>query len=1105
MKKIPFPYILGFLAVAAWGFPPFSRPALAETCSPPIAVAVSVQGDVQVKHGKAGEWLPVRRKDAFCPGDILRVMERSRADLVLMNETTLRLDQTTEIAFTAPAKEKDHWLDVFLGGAYFLSRTPRRFKVGTPFVNAGIEGTEFFVRVESDKTLLTVFEGRVAAANDRGSVTLDRGQSAEASAGQAPVLRIVARPRDAVQWTLYYPVVVEPRAGAAQDRRERAAALLAVGRADEAQAVIDEALKTAPGDADALALQAVIAVARNEKGTAFDLAKKAVAANPESAAARIALSYAQQANFDLDGALSSVQAAVRSEPGNALARARLSELLLAFGRLDEALDEAQKASAQNPGIARTQTVLGFAYLAQVKTRDSRDAFERAIALDQADPLPHLGLGLATIRDGDVQGGREEIAIAASLDPNSSLIRSYLGKAYYEEKRGKTASTQFTMAKELDPADPTPYFYDAILKQSLNRPVEALQDLQRSISLNDNRAVYRSRLLLDDDLAARSASLGRIYDDLGFRQLALVEGWKSVNADPANYSAHRFLADSYSALPRHEIARVSELLQSQLLQPLNVNPIQPSLAQNNLAILEGAGPSSPSFNEFNPLFLRNRVALQASGVAGSQDTFGEEVVLSGLWNRFSYSLGQFHFETDGFRENNDQTQNIYNVFTQASLSHKTSVLAEFRAFDIDQGDLELSFLSDEFFRTLRQTEKYKGGRVGIHHAFAPGSDFIGTMVYELHKYNTQVKDQFPFDVGVVLNLDVTDQTADHVVDVELQQILRRGRYQLVAGAGYLNVNRDATLSVSLSTTPPVLPPEDQQDSLDSTVDHTNAYLYFHARYPETATWTVGGSADFFRDSADVSGIENRNQFNPKFGVTWTPRPGTTVRGAVFRVLRRTLPFTSQTIEPTQVAGFNQFYDDFPGTDAWTYGAGADQKISDSLFAGVEYSQRDLDVPISVTVPPAPTTYERFDWKERQGRAYVNWTPDPRWALSADYLYERQDREGYTFKEVRTHRVPLAARFFHPSGVFATATGTYFDQSGEFFRIGQAPSTDTPTSGSDRFWIFDASVGYRLPDRWGIVSIEARNLFDQSFQYQDTDPVRPILQPGRTVYFKVTLSL
>jgi tetratricopeptide (TPR) repeat protein len=201
-----------------------------------------------------------------------------------------------------------------------------------------------------------------------------------------------------------------------------------------------------------------------------------------------------------------------------------------------------------------------------------------------------------IRDGDVSGGRAEIEIAASLDPNNSLLRSYLAKAYYEEKRDKHASSQFSMAKEFDPNDPTPFFYDAIRKQTLNRPVEALHDMQKAISLNDNRVVYRSRLLLDDDLAARSASLGRIFSDLGFQQLALVEGWKSVNTDPSNYSAHRFLADSYASLPRHEIARVSELLQSQLLQPININPVQPSLAQSNLFIHR-------SFRDLEPVLLQ----------------------------------------------------------------------------------------------------------------------------------------------------------------------------------------------------------------------------------------------------------------------------------------------------------------------------------------------------------------------------------------------------------------------------------------------------------------------------------------------------------------------
>ena len=185
-------------------------------------------------------------------------------------------------------------------------------------------------------------------------------------------------------------------------------------------------------------------------------------------------------------------------------------------------------------------------------------------------------------------------------------------------------------------DPTPWFYDAIRKQTVNRPVEALHDLQKSIELNDNRAVYRSQLMLDDDLAARSASLGRIYRDIGFQQLALVEGWKSVNMAPDNYSAHRLLADTYSTLPRHEIARVSELLQSQLLQPINITPVQPQLAESNLFILEGAGPADLAFNEFNSLFNRNRLALQGSGIVGNNDTWGDELVQSGVWGQFLQS-------------------------------------------------------------------------------------------------------------------------------------------------------------------------------------------------------------------------------------------------------------------------------------------------------------------------------------------------------------------------------------------------------------------------------------------------------------------------------------
>ena len=144
--------------------------------------------------------------------------------------------------------------------------------------------------------------------------------------------------------------------------------------------------------------------------------------------------------------------------------------------------------------------------------------------------------------------------------------------------------------------------------------------------------------------------------------------------------------------------MSELLQAQLLQPINITPVSPQFAESDLLILEGAGPADPSFNEFNPLFTRNRFALLASGVARGNNTFGDEVIQSGVVGGMSYSVGQFHYETDGFRENNDLKQDIYNVFGQVELSYKTSVQAEFRYTDTKEGDLVLRFDAGRFLPT-----------------------------------------------------------------------------------------------------------------------------------------------------------------------------------------------------------------------------------------------------------------------------------------------------------------------------------------------------------------------------------------------------------------------
>ncbi|MGE5239829.1 MAG: tetratricopeptide repeat protein [Chloroflexota bacterium] len=1117
--------------------------AYAETCTEWVGKVVSAQGNVQARRAGDGGWQQVQLYATFCPGDIIRVLGRSRADILLSNDTVIRVDQNTTMSFSEAEKKETPLIDLLDGAAYFFSRFPKGLKAKTPFVNASVEGTEFFLRVEGDKTVASIFEGTVALTNDAGSLTLTTGQSGEAFAHKAPQPRVVVRPRDAVQWALYYPPVLFYRAtdflsqtpsdwqamvqksigsynkgdidGAFRDITSvpddlrdyrffvyRASLLLSVGRVNEARKDIDRAASLAPGNAEALALQTVISVVQNDKDGSLDQGRRAVRTAPGSAAALIALSYALQASFDLNGALDTLKKATNAEPENALAWARLAEVYSSLGYLDESLKAAQKAVALDPNLSRTQTVLGFAHLVQINTKASKDAFAKAIELDQADPLPRLGLGLAVIREGDLEPGRREIEIAASLDPSNSLIRSYLGKAYYEEKRNKLSVDQFTMAEDLDPSDPTPWFYEAIQKQSVNKPVEALHDMQKAIALNDNRAVYRSRLLLDSDLAARSASLARIYINLGFEQLGLVEGWKSVNTDPANFSGHRFLSDTYSAVPRHEIARVSELLQSQLLQPINVNPVPPTLAEPNRLILFGAGPTDPSFLEFNPLFNRNRLALQMSGVAGSDSTFGDEAVVSGVYQKLSFSLGQFHYETNGFRENDDQRQDIYNAFVQVSLSPETSVQAEYRYRDTDTGDLELRFNPDDFLPNLRQNQKTNYARLGFHHTFAPGSDLIAWAGYQYLKEDTTNETEFPIGTDT---LDREVKQEGYVV--EAQHLFRSRRLGITSGSGYFTADQKVTNDSVFVFGPsgPPLPPQRDVGFSDKDLRHANLYVYSQINYPDTVIFTLGASGDFLN-----GGLIDRDQFNPKIGVTWSPLPTTTLRAAVFRTLAR--PFINQqTIEPTQVAGFNQFFDDTDGTESWVYGGAVDQRFSDNLSGGLEYFQRDLKVPAQVVSFPAPdsppvTEILRLDWKERLGRAYLYWTPHRWLALSAQYYYEKFDRDkrfAAGIEEVTTQRLPLGVNFYHPSGFFAGLVGTYVDQEGRFVPQGSAPGAPA-LPGSDSFWLFDASAGYRLPKRLGIITVVGKNLFDKSFKFQDTDINNPSIQPGRSVFVRATVS-
>jgi ferric-dicitrate binding protein FerR (iron transport regulator) len=183
----------------------------AERCEPAVGKVVSIQGSVQALLAGETKWIPVRLNDTFCQGDMIRVLERGRAAVVLPNEAILRLDQKTTITFNGIEKERTSLIGMLRGAIHFFSRTPRGLRVATPFVNGSVEGTEFLARVDLDHTFISIFEGQVLAENEEGSLLLASGDSAKVRKGEAPKPVVVVRPRDAVQWALYYPPVIAYR------------------------------------------------------------------------------------------------------------------------------------------------------------------------------------------------------------------------------------------------------------------------------------------------------------------------------------------------------------------------------------------------------------------------------------------------------------------------------------------------------------------------------------------------------------------------------------------------------------------------------------------------------------------------------------------------------------------------------------------------------------------------------------------------------------------------------------------------------------------------------------------------------------------------------
>jgi outer membrane receptor for ferrienterochelin and colicin len=564
---------------------------------------------------------------------------------------------------------------------------------------------------------------------------------------------------------------------------------------------------------------------------------------------------------------------------------------------------------------------------------------------------------------------------------------------------------------------------------------------------------------------------------------------------------------YFSAGRQETAQLSELQQAQMLQDVNINPVQPSRSDTNLNIVTQGGPARTGFNEFTPLFERNRVQANVSVFGGSNDTIGGEAVVSGVYDWLSLSAGAFGYDTDGFRPNNDLNQKAYDFYVQGAINPSLNLQVEYQRRESDFGDLAMNFDLEDFAETERNSLETNTARIGMR--FEPSANSTVLLLYNYKDRERQTDDELTLDFipvppGAPPVLQVFEGVSDQESDqFEGSVIYVAPLFNVIAGAAYAEVDREDTIRVTIFDPifPDPIPLVDNKFDLDST--DTRGYAYVNAKLPASVTWTVGATYQRF-DQDDSYSLD---ELQPKLGVVWNPTESLRLRGAYFEAMRPVLS-SNRTLEPTQIAGFNQFFDEVNATRSTRYGLGIDWDLNRDVALGAEWTRRELKNAVSDAATGGVFFESRDEWTHR---AYAYWTPSNRWALSAEAVYDKFENEedsrlqSFVPERVRTVSVPLKATYFHPAGYFGGLGVTYVDQE-----VDRAANSGL-AQGDSNFTVVDVSVGYRLPKRLGLLSLAVHNVFDEDFEYQDDsyrefadEPTLSPYVPERTLMARVVLN-
>ena len=1120
----------------------------------PVGRLVAVQGSVSLRPAGASDWRAAPAGQSLFPGDALSTGPASKAAILCVDESQIKLNENTVLVLKAAAPSARlsggglvpvaskaapaSLYDVPKGEVWLKNEAERfRFELSTPAMTAAIRGTEFVVRVAPDGlSTVALLRGALTLFNAQGELPLAAGEFGSARPGQAPTKQVLVNPAQAVQWTLYYPAVADtsllvgegagPAATAARQALT-AAGHGEVGRAYAAMAQLldkgapDAGLLTAgayvalmagepeaagrwiaaarsrePQSVAAACLAAQMALFENRLAEAATLSRDVLARAPDSALAQVTAGLVAASTFDLPRAKACYRQALALDPGFTAAAVYLARIELGSDELEAAWATIAKALAAAPDEAVVQAGAGFVRLGFRDFKAAEDFFTRAASLDPGLGEAHLGLGYVAFSKGKKARGLEEMLVATLLSPRLSLIQSALGKALYQNRDFDKALATYDYAASLDPRDPTPHLYKGIALTDLNRPGEAIREINASIAKNDNQAIFRSRLSLDRDLAVRNADLARPFTLLGLGDWAYAKAVTAVKNDPLNPSAHLFMSSAYRSTRQRVGASGTELLLFRLLSPANQNTFTQS-------------------NDYTPMFESPYLRLQTIGTAGvwsnghgaysaSTEVYGGLPGLAGdlygAWN-----------DDAGMREQNSDTRSLYG-FGQLKWEPtvRDAVLAALTSNDTQTGDNASA--SDWLYQNSPDQKQAFANRIaeaGYVHRFGPKATLVTYAAVADNVWNWKDRSYNAISLG-----DNTApaqesylqyrRTERRFISLQAQQQLILGEHTLMVGGDYFGGELDyMRKSRDFYTYYGRLAEDNATRWHYNPADRAGSVYamdYWKLAPGLIAELGLGYDAVASSRFGWPDPIE-RQLVSPRVGLNWQVSEDHTLRLAFQRYLNTHTLFQS-VIAPSEVAGFPGRLNADDGSTISELGAGWEAQWDDATFT---VARLTWDQVINPQYDPYASYDRVFDVNVARYMATVgvNRILTPYLGLSVFGVAKR-----LLPHEATARRYPeddffeadgaLALNFLHSSGLGAGIGGTlvhqyYYDN--RYQNVFGERRTET------LFGLLDARVSYEFPGKRGFAAVEGKNLTNTRFTYQREAVALDAFYPDRQIVFKL----